>query len=150
MRKLILREMGERFIGLLILLLFLAVLNIFFPPKWSNFLIVLLVYPAVIVVGIIRQFFSSQDEMLAVVISDQVISGMPEAPVFNGFRPLERIDIPFDRIDRQRTEVIRPGRWNGNWVSSIDGKNLYLSPALDRTQLREIAGLIGCPFEEGE
>ncbi len=87
-------------------------------------------------------------EQSKITISAQDIYGFPDIPLFNGFRAVEKVSIPFNKIDKHRTGTLKTRRWwFGNFIWSTDGKNIVLSNDFDEEQLREIAGLIGCPVE---
>jgi hypothetical protein len=86
-------------------------------------------------------------EELEITISDQNICGMPEAPWFNSFRKLEKICIPLREIDKQKTRFEKVWYSSAHLVWSTNGKNILINGAFDEEQLREIAGLIGCPIE---
>jgi hypothetical protein len=89
-----------------------------------------------------------QVEHSEIIIADRNIYGFPDVPWFNGFRTLEKVSIPFDKIDRNKTGTLKTRRWwSGNFIWSTNGKNILLSNDFDEEQLREIAGLIGCPVE---
>jgi hypothetical protein len=86
-------------------------------------------------------------EELEIAISDQNICGMPEAPWFNNFQKLEKICIPLQEIDKQKTRFGKVWYSSANLIWSTNGKNIIVSGDFDKAQLREIAGLIGCTVE---
>ncbi len=86
-------------------------------------------------------------EELVITISDQDIYGMPEAPWFNNFQKLEKICIPLREIDKQKTRFGKVWYSSANLIWSTNGRNIIVSGDFDEEQLREIAGLIGCPVE---
>ncbi len=95
-----------------------------------------------------RNYAKKQIELLEIIISPQDIYGLPDIPWFNGFRAVEKISIPFDKIDKHKTGTLKAKRWwSGNLIWSTDGKSIVLSNDFAEGQLREIAGLIGCPVE---
>jgi hypothetical protein len=91
--------------------------------------------------------YSKKQEASEIVVSSQDIYGMPEVPWFNGFRKLEKISIPFEKIDRQKTRIEKSWYSSTNLIWSTEGQNILVSGAFEEEQLRDIARLIGCPAE---
>ena len=86
-------------------------------------------------------------EELVITISDQNICGLPEATWFNNFQKLEKICIPLREIDKQKTRFGKVWYSSANLIWSTDGKNILVSGAFDKEQLREIARSIGYMIE---
>lgn len=106
----------------------------------------------IFVIGVIEflrliLYSKKQTEEAEIIISSQDIYGMPEAPWFNGFRRLEKISIPFEKIDRQKTSIEKSWYSSANLIWSTEGQNILVSGAFEEEQLRDIARLIGCPVE---
>jgi hypothetical protein len=116
----------------------------------SKDVLMLLLYTTTYLIVILLSFqftFQKKAREYEIIISEESIYGMPEAPLYNGFEMLKKISINLAEVDKQKTKFTKTWYSSANLIWSKDGKNIIVSGAFEEDQLREMAKLIDCPVE---